>query len=176
MQQHSYLGLSHHPVLSIVTGVDHDVERGEDILMLGYSAVLMAPFFAPFTSPKILLPLMALSFMLSVCCARRNFHGIRQKLANAILMIESRELLILRPISDIFKEYPQQSLTDSFNPLKNLKRTLKSLLGGLLINPFWMPIFYTLGMQFVEDKQLFLLNKAVICVEDKIKHWYGESI
>lgn len=171
MQQHSYLGLTNHPVVSVVKGVDHDVERAEDILMLGYSAVLMAPLFAPIAPPKILLPLMALSFILSVCFARRNFYGIKQKLATAITMLESQELSILRPITDIFKEHPEQTLSDSFNPLKNPKRTLKSVLGGIIMNPFWMPIFYTLGMQFVEDKQFFLLNKAVICVEDKTKHW-----
>lgn len=170
MQQHSYLGLTNHPVISIVTGVDHDVEHGEDILMLGYSLVLMAPFFAPIAPPRILLPLMALSFILSVCFARRNFHSIQRKLATATTMLENQELSVLRPITDIFQEYPQQSLTESFNPLKNPLRTAKSCLGGLLINPFWMPIFYTLGMQFVEDKQLYLLNKAVINVENKIKH------
>lgn len=168
MQQHSYLGLTDHPVVSIVKGVDYDVEHGENILMLGYSFVLMAPFFAPFLPPKILLPLMTLSFILSVCFSRRNFHNIQRKLATAITMLESQELLALRPITDIFKEHPQQSLTESFNPLRNPRRTLKSCLGGLLINPFWMPIFYTLGMQFVEDNQLYQLNKAVISVEDKI--------
>lgn len=170
-QQPSYLGLTNHPVVSIVKGVDRDVERGEDILMLGYSAVLMASFFAPIAAPKILLPLMALSFIVSVCFARRNFHSIQRKLATAIIMLESQELSVLRPITDIFKEHPHHTLAESFNPLKNPMRTTKSLLGGLLINPFWMPIFYTLGMQFVEDKQLYLLNKAVISVEDKIKHW-----
>jgi hypothetical protein len=169
MQKHSYLELTDRPVVSIVTGVDHDVERGEDILMLGYSLVLMAPFFAPIAPPRILLPLMALSFILSVCFARRNFHHIQQNLAKDITTLESQELSLLRPITDIFKEHPQQSLSDGFNPLKNLRRTVKSCLGGLLMNPLWMPIFYTLGMQFAEDKLLFLLNKAVISVEDKIK-------
>lgn len=172
MLQHSYLRLTNHPVVSIVKGVDRDVERGEDILMLGYSAVLMAPFFAPFAPPKILLPLMALSFIVSVCFARRNFHGIQRKLDTAVITLESQELSALHPITEIFKEHPQQTLSDSFNPLKNPKRTAKSFLGGILMNPFWMPIFYTLGMQFVEDKQFFLLNKAVISVEDKTRHWH----
>jgi hypothetical protein len=171
MQQHLYQELTNHSVQSIVIEIDHDVERGEDILMLGYSAVLMAPFFAPFLPPKILLPLMTLSFILSVCFTRRIFQGIQQKLATVITMLENQELSLLRPIIDIFKVHPQQSLTEGFNPLKNPMRTAKSLLGGLLINPFWMPIFYALGMQFAEDKQLYLLNKAVITVEDKIKHW-----
>ena len=170
MQQHSYLGLTHHPVVSIVQAVDHDVERGEDMLMLGYSAVLMAPFFAPITPPRILLPLMALAFILSVCFTRRNFHHIQKELATAISLLESQHLSLLQPIIDIFKEHPQQTLTEGFNPLKNPMRTLKSFAGGILINPLWMPIFYTLGMQFVEDKQLYLLNKAVIDVEDNIKH------
>lgn len=171
-QQHSYLGLTHHPVISIVKSVDRDVERGEDILMLGYSLVLMAPLFAPLVPPRILLPFMALSFILSVCFARRNFHSIQRRLDTAILMTETQDLSVLRPITDIFKEHPQHTLTEGFNPLKNPLRTLKSFLGGILINPLWVPIFYTLGLQFAEDKQLHLLNKAVISVEDKIKHWH----
>jgi hypothetical protein len=170
MQQHSYLELSNQPVIDIVNAVDHDVEHGEDILMLGYVAVLMAPFFAPFAPPYILLPLMALSFIVSVCFARRNFHDIRRKLMATSQQLESQDLLALRPIIDIFKEYPQCTLTESFNPLKNPMRLVKSFLGGLLINPFWVPIFYALGVQFAEDNQLYQLNKAVISVEDSIKH------
>jgi hypothetical protein len=176
MQQHSYLGLANYPVLSIVKGVDHDVEHGEDILMLGYGAVLMAPFFAPIAPPNILLPLMALSFVLSVYFSHRNFQRIQRKLATATTMLESQDLSILRPITDIVKEHSQQSLTESFNPLKNPMRTAKSFLGGILINPFWVPIFYTLGMQFVEDNQVCLLNKAVITVEDKIKYCQSKNL
>ena len=152
--------------------VDQDVEHGENILMLGYSLVLMAPLFAPITPPRVLLPLMALCFILSVCFARRNFYNIQKKFATAILMTEHQDVSVLRPITDIFKEHPQHTLTDGFNPFKNPMRTLKSFLGGILINPLWMPIFYMLGLQFAEDKQLHLLNKAVISVEDKIKHWH----
>jgi hypothetical protein len=60
------------------------------------------------------------------------------------------------------------SLAESFNPLKNLKRTWKSALGGLLINPLWMPIFYVMGMQIIEEKNLGALNRAIIGVELKI--------
>ena len=170
MQASSSFDLAHHSVVSIVETVDHDVERGEDTLMLGYSAVLMSPFFAPIAPPHILLPLMTLCFILSVCSARRNFQGIQQKLTTAIATLEDRELWVLRPIMDIFKEHPKHTLTESFNPIKNPMRTLNSFVGGLFMNPYWMPIFYTLGMQFVEDKQFYLLNKAVISAEHKIKY------
>jgi len=59
-------------------------------------------------------------------------------------------------------------LAESFNPIKNLKRTGKSALGGLLINPLWMPIFYVMGMQIHEEKNLGVLNRAIIDVEQKI--------
>jgi hypothetical protein len=59
-----YLHLEQHPIVAIVKGVDQDVEYGEDILMLGYSAVLMAPLFAPIAPPYVLLPLMALCFVI----------------------------------------------------------------------------------------------------------------
>ena len=171
----SYLGLDAHPAVSIVIGVDRDVERGEDILMMGYFLVLMAPLFAPFTTPKILLPLMALAFVVSVCRARANFHAIKRKLQTACNAAHHHDLSRLRPIQDIFEEHPRHSLADGFNPIKNRLRTLKSFLGGLLINPLWMPIFYALGLQFAEEKQLQLLNQAVITVEKNVKPLADEA-
>ncbi|QPK63198.1 hypothetical protein IVG45_20720 [Methylomonas sp. LL1] len=171
MSQPTYLDSVDHPVIAIVSGVDREVERGEDILMLGYSLVLMAPIFAPIAPPKVLLPLMALAFVISVCLARMNFLGIGRKLSAAMAVQEGHDLSLLRPITDIFAEHPKTTLTDGFNPLKNPMRTAKSILGAMMINPFWMPIFYMLGLQFAEDKQLSLLNQAVIDVEQKTAHW-----
>lgn len=167
-KRNGYLEFAANPVVSIVTAVDQDVERGEDILMLGYSLVMMAPIFAPIAPPKVLLPLMALVFVISVCLARLNFYGIRQKLAQAMATAGPRDLSALRPIQVVLAEYPTHSLADAFNPLKNLIRTAKSTLGAMMINPFWMPIFYMLGLQFAEDKHFALLNKAVITVEQKL--------
>ncbi len=172
MSQHKeYLDSGRHPVVAIVAGVDKDVERGEDILMLGYSLVLMAPIFAPIAPPRVLLPLMAIAFVVSVCWARLNFLGIRDKLAQAITALPGFDLSLLQPINAIFAEHPKTTLTEAFNPLKNLMRTAKSILGAMMINPFWMPIFYVLGLQFAEEKQLGLLNKAVMLVEEKTAHW-----
>jgi hypothetical protein len=36
------------------------------------------------------------------------------------------------------------------------------------MNPFWMPIFYVMGMQIQEEKNLGILNRAIISVEQKI--------
>lgn len=172
-RESDYLCFAEHPAVSIVMGVDKDVERGEDILMLGYCAVLMAPIFAPIAPPKVLLPLMALAFVISVCVARFNFYGIHRKLNHALTLMQAqgRNMSVLRPIVDIFTEHPKFTLGEGFNPLKNWKRTLKSILGAMMINPFWMPIFYMMGLQFAEDRHLYLLNKAVIEVEDKTEPW-----
>jgi len=170
-QLNTYLDVAEHPVVAIVAGVDKDVERGEDILMLGYSMVLMAPIFAPIAPPKVLLPLMALAFVVSVCVARMNFLSIRDRLFIAVKGLTEHDLLILKPINEIFAEHPKATLTEGFNPLKNLMRTAKSILGAMMVNPLWMPIFYALGLQFAEDKQLSLLNRAVITVEEKVAHW-----
>lgn len=171
-QYTTYLDSSTHPVVAIVAGVDRDVERGEDILMLGYGLVMMAPIFAPIAPPRILLPLMALVFVVSVCVARLNFLGIRDKLAAAMALVDGRhDLSLLRPISDIFAEHPKTTLSEGFNPLKNWQRTAKSILGAMMINSLWMPIFYALGLQFAEEKQLSLLNRAVIEVENKTARW-----
>lgn len=168
----TYLESSAHPVVAIVAGVDKDVERGEDILMLGYSLVMMAPLFAPIAPPRVLLPLMALVFVVSVCVARLNFLGIRDKLAAAMAAVGGRhDLSALRPINDIFAEHPKATLGEGFNPLKNWQRTAKSILGAMMINSLWMPIFYALGLQFAEEKQLSLLNRAVMEAENKTARW-----
>ncbi len=164
----SYLNQCDRPVAAIVKGIDQDVERGEDILMLGFGLVLMAPIFAPLLAPKVLLPLMAFVFALTSTLARRNFHGIQRRLMLSMMQLEDHEMAILRPIVDIFIEYPRHTLTEAFNPAKNLNRTVKSILGGCLINPLWMPIFYMMGIQFSEEKQLSLLNQAVMAVERRL--------
>ncbi|QWF72117.1 hypothetical protein KEF85_06625 [Methylomonas paludis] len=155
------------PVISIIKGVDRDVERGEDMLMLGYALVLSAPIFAPIAPPKVLLPLMALAFIVSVCRARLNFNAIKAKLAATMAKRQGFDFAILNPLLEVFAEHPKFSLSDGFNPVKNLKRTFKSLLGALMINPFWMPIFYALGLQFAEEKHFYVLNQAVIKLEQK---------
>jgi len=168
----SYVNTERCSAVAIVAAVDRDVERGEDILMLGYAVVLMAPIFAPIAPPNILLPLMALAFVVSVCAARQNFLGIRDKLAVAVQRLDKpSDLALLRPITDIFVEHPKATLSEGFNPLKNWSRTAKSILGAMMINSLWMPIFYVLGLQFAEEKQLSLLNRAVLEAEEKTARW-----
>ena len=164
-----YQNLDRTSVYTIVSTIDQDVERGEDILMLGYGLVLMAPLFAPISPPHILLPAMALCFVASVCWARFNFYKIQNYAAPVLRQLPSYQLEKIKPIADVLAKHPVYTLSDGFNPLKNLLRTGKSFLGSLLINPFWMPIFYMLGLQFAEEKHLQLLNQAVIQVERQLK-------
>ena len=155
-------------VIAIVAGIDRDVERGEDVLMLGLGIVMLSSSFAPIAPPHILLPLVALVFAMSASYARINYHNMQQKLLKSMEQLESHDKITLKPIAAVFVERPMCSLTESFNPLKNQRRTWKSALGGLLINPFWMPIFYVMGMQIQEEKNLGILNRAIIGVEQKI--------
>lgn len=155
-------------VVSILKGIDRDVERGEDALMLGLGIVMLSSTFAPAAAPSILLPLVALTFTFSAGYARINYHNMERKLLQSMAQLEGHDKVILHPIAAVFSEYPMHSLAESFNPLKNLKRTWKSALGGILINPLWMPIFYVMGMQIIEEKNLGMLNRAIIGVEQKI--------
>ena len=155
-------------VSSIIQGIDRDVERGEDVLMLGLGVVMLSSTFAPVVPPSILLPLVALTFAFSSGFARMNYHNMERKLLESMAQLEGHEKIILHPIAAVFTEYPMHSLAESFNPLKNLKRTWKSALGGILINPLWMPIFYVMGIQIIEEKNLGILNRAIIGVEQKI--------
>ncbi len=157
-------------VSAIIKGIDRDVERGEDILMLGLGTVMLSSTFAPVASPVVLLPLVALALAITSSLARMNFHKMEQKLLKSMASLQEHEIASLRPIAAVFAEYPMPCLAESFNPLKNLKRTGKSALGGLLINPLWMPIFYMMGMQIHEEKNLGVLNRAIIGVEQRMSH------
>jgi hypothetical protein len=155
-------------VFEILKGIDRDVERGEDALMLGLGTVMLSSTFAPVAPPTVLLPLVAITFAISASFARKNYHKMERKLLESMVYLEGYEKVLLHPIAAVFTDYPMDSLAESFNPLKNLKRTWKSVLGGILINPFWMPIFYVMGMQMSEEKNLGVLNRAIIGVELKI--------
>jgi hypothetical protein len=155
-------------VSDILKGIDRDVERGEDALMLGFCVVMLSSTFAPVAPPVVLLPLVAATFAISASFARKNYHKMERKLSASLALLDGHEKAVLHPIAAVFADYPMVSLAESFNPLKNLKRTWKSVLGGILINPFWMPIFYVMGMQISEEKNLGVLNRAIIGVELKI--------
>ena len=167
----NYLNQANNPVVSIINGVDHDIKRVEGILMLGYVLVLLSPLFAPITPPHILLPLMALCFLGSVCCARFNFYNIHRKVYFSTADLEQRHIATLQPVIDIFNTLPAKALNEGFNPLKNIARTVKSALGAWLINPFWLPIFYLLGMQIAEEKQLVLLKQTVTRIKQRVRYW-----
>jgi hypothetical protein len=155
-------------VSAIVANIDRDVARGEDILMLGLGLVMMSSFFAPVAPPKILLPLVALTFALSAGFALHNCHSMQRKLFNTMRRLDSRAIAVLRPIAEVLNSTPPSALSASFNPLKNLKRLWKSALGGILINPLWMPIFYMMGMQIDGEKLMIRLNKEVCTIKLKV--------
>ncbi len=156
------------PLVAVFSDFDADVEHGEDILFLGIATVMMLPFFAPVTPPHILLPCVALCFALSASFARLHYQKMQRKLNANLAALAAHEAQLLHPLRKVFVENPMPELVDSFNPLKNIRRTWKSALGALLINPFWFPIFYVLGMQIIEDKNFRLLNLAVIAVEKRL--------
>ncbi|MGZ8195756.1 MAG: hypothetical protein ACXWTH_09060, partial [Methylosarcina sp.] len=86
----------------------------------------------------------------------------------SMAFLNAKEKALVHPIAAVFSELSVESLAESFNPIKNVKRTFKSALGGVLINPLWMPIFYVMGIQISEEKNLYQLNRAIMGVEKKI--------
>jgi hypothetical protein len=167
-KKHYFLDKSEINAAAIVKGIDHDVEWGEDILMLGLGIVMLSSTFAPVAPPIVLLPLVAITFAITSSLARINYHRMERRLSDSMVYLDSAEQAKLRPICQVFVEKPMGSLAESYNPLKNLKRLGKSAIGGILINPLWVPIFYTMGIQIVEENNLSFLNQAVIQVERKI--------
>jgi hypothetical protein len=167
-KQHYLMGQTNFTAAVVVKGIDRDVEWGEDILMLGLGIVMLSSSFAPVVPPVVLLPLVALTFAITSSLARINYHNMERKLLASLDILNSYEQSLLKPISSVFVVQPMGSLTHSYNPLKNLKRLAKSAIGGVLINPLWVPIFYTMGIQIVEENNLVVLNKAVMRVEQKV--------
>ncbi len=167
-KQHYLSGQAHCSAAAVVKAIDRDVEWGEDILMLGLGIVMLSSTFAPVAPPTVILPLVALTFAITSSLARMNYHNMERKLLASLEQLDSFEQGLLKPICKVFSEQPMGSLAESYNPLKNLKRLGKSAIGGVLINPLWMPIFYTMGIQIVEENNLAVLNRAVIRVEQKV--------
>ena len=150
-EKNSYINESCEDFVSdILKGIDRDVEKGEDVLMLGLGIVMLSSTFAPVAPPSVLLPLVALTFALSASYARINYHKMERKLFGSLEKLDRQQKIFLSPIVAVFTDHPIVSLADSLNPLLNLKRTWKSVMGGILINPFWMPIFYMMGLQIGE--------------------------
>lgn len=154
-------------VSAIIQDIDRYVERGEDILMSGLCIVMMSTFFAPIAPPSVLLPFVALTFAISAGLARLNYRKMGLILSNSLTGLERHQLSKLHPIRTALETFPHEPLSQSFNPLKNIKRTAKSSLGGILINPLWMPIFYMMGMQIDEEKKLIAMNKAINNIEQE---------
>ncbi len=168
-KDHSYLITPFdNPVVAILEGIDRDVERGEDALMLGLGLVMLSSTFAPIAPPTVILPIVAVIFACSAGYARINYHRMEHKLSASMAALDYHDMAKLKAIANVFKQYPMPSLIDSLNPAKNLVRTWKSALGGILINPFWMPIFYMMGMQIKEEANLGFLNQAIIEVEKNL--------
>jgi hypothetical protein len=167
-RKHYLIDKSEITAAAIVKGIDRDVEWGEDILMLGLGIVMLSSPFAPVAPPVVLLPLVALTFAITSSLARLNYHRMERRLSDSMVYLDSLEQAKLRPICQVFVEKPMGSLTESYNPLKNLKRLGKSAIGGILINPLWVPIFYTMGIQIVEENNLSVLNRAVMRVEKRV--------
>jgi hypothetical protein len=155
------------PIVTIIDALDRDVAHGEDLLMLGLGIVMLSSTFAPVAPPSVILPLVALTFAISSGLARRNYHAMQHKLNTTMAQLSYAEQATLQPIMQVFKQHPMPPLIDSYNVFNHLARTWKSVLGGILINPFWMPIFYVMGIQISEEKNLILLNHAIIAVEQQ---------
>jgi hypothetical protein len=166
-EKNSYINESCEDYVSgIIKGIDRDVEKGEDALMLGLGIVMLSSTFAPVAPPSVLLPMVAVTFAFSAGYSRINYQKMERKLVGSLEQLDRKQKKILLPIAAVFTNHPTESLADSLNPLLNLKRTWKSVIGGILINPFWMPIFYMMGLQIGEEKTLGVLNKAIISVEN----------
>jgi hypothetical protein len=167
-EQHYLVGKSGCTAADVVKGIDRDVEWGEDILMLGLGIVMLSSTFAPVAPPTVILPLVALVFAITSSLARMNYHNMERKLLASLEQLSAFEQSLLKPICKVFAEQPMGTLAESYNPLKNLKRLGKSAIGGVLINPLWVPIFYTMGIQIIEENNLGVLNRAVSRVEQRI--------
>ena len=149
----------------LIRELDRKIERGEDILMFGLAMGMFSSLLAPALSPGVLLPALSISFAITTTLANKNYREIHVKLNALIQFLEWDQRQKLQPLLSVFRECPGNNIADEFNPLKNLKRTWKCLLGGVIMNPLWIPIFYTMGMHIREEKNLVVLNEALMKIE-----------
>ncbi len=168
-------GQSEHSIAAIVAAIDRDVEHGEDILMAGFCVVMLSSTFAPVAPPIVILPLVALTFAISASLARINYLRMEAKLKATMTEMAGHDKALLGPISAIFAQNEVPPLVDSLNLFKNLKRTWKSVFGGIVINPLWMPVIYMMCLQIYEEKNLIALNKAVQGVLSKAPPQQGDE-
>ena len=61
-------------VNDIVKGIDQDLEKSEKILMFGLSFGMFSSLLAPMAPPTVLLPLVALNFIITSSWAHINYH------------------------------------------------------------------------------------------------------
>ncbi len=146
---------------NILKSLDKDIHKSENILMYGLGAGMFSSLLAPIAPPNVLLPCVALIFVLTTTLANKNYKNMQRQFITAMRQLDYQQVRDIDPLINIFKKHPVQDLGDGFNPLKNLKRTWKSVLGGLFMNPLWMPIFYVMGMHICEEKNVILLHQAI---------------
>ena len=171
IEKTNYLSYPHsNAVAALLQGIDRDVEKAEDALMLGLGLVMLSSIFAPVAPPIILLPMVALIFTVSSCFARINYHKMEKKLFDSMQYLDRQQKAIIDPIVTVFIDYPVVPLVDSFNPLMNLSRIWKSVFGGIIMNPLWIPIFYVMGMQITEEKNIGLLNMQLMGLIKSHRH------
>jgi len=100
------------PVATIVAAIDRDVERGEDILILGLGIVMLSSSFAPVAPPHVLLPLVAVTFAITSSLARWNYHGMERKLQESLTQLDHVDKAKLYPIVAVFIEQPMPPLQE----------------------------------------------------------------
>ena len=154
----------------LVKELETRVQKGEGILTFGLAVGMFSSLLAPMLSPAILLPALSIAFAVTTILANTNYNQMQLCVNSMIMSLDWDQRQKIQPVMGVFRECPVNNLVDSFNPFKNLKRTWKCLLGGILMNPLWIPIFYTLAMHISEEKNLITLSKAVmkLDVEPKI--------
>ncbi len=156
-------------VNNILKSLDNDVAKSEDILMLGLATAMFSSLIAPVAPPFVLLPAVAFVFAVTTILANNNYRRMQKQFTTAMQQLDYQQVRVVEPLIKVFKESPVQDLGDGFNPLKNLMRTWKSVLGGIVMNPLWMPIFYVMGMHISEEKRVIGLNQVIRELETSIK-------
>ena len=156
-------------VNNILKSLDNDVAKSEDILMLGLATAMFSSLIAPIAPPFVLLPAVAFVFAVTTILANNNYRKMQKQFTTAMHQLDYQQVRVVEPLIKVFKESPVQDLGDGFNPLKNLMRTWKSVLGGIVMNPLWMPIFYVMGMHISEEKRVIVLNQVIRELETSIK-------
>ena len=73
---------------NILKSLDKDIHKSENILMYGLGAGMFSSLLAPIAPPNVLLPCVALIFVLTTTLANKNYKNMQRQFITAMRQLD----------------------------------------------------------------------------------------